>query len=79
MWNMDNQGQEVWFAEDQGQYVVTTMNAYELQKLAHDRGVPCELIGFTSGSVIRWKESGSVPLTALREASDGFFRDWMES
>ncbi len=78
LWNMEFLDREVWFAEDQGQYVVTTSDSHNLQKMAHEAGVSCELIGFTGGTEICWKEAGSVPLTALREASDSFFRDWME-
>jgi phosphoribosylformylglycinamidine synthase len=79
LWNHENLEQEVWFAEDQGQFIVTATDANALQKAAHLSNIPCELIGYTGGSSIRWKESGEVSLDALREASDSFFRDWMES
>ncbi len=78
LWNQENLWQEVWFAEDQGQYICTTRDAQRVQRLAHDAGVPCELIGFTDGTAIRWKESSSVPLADLRAANERFFREWMD-
>ena len=73
LWNMENLGQEVWFAEDQGQYVVTTKNAHELQRTVHEANIACELIGFTGGNEIKWKEDGSIALADLRAAHEGFF------
>jgi phosphoribosylformylglycinamidine synthase len=79
LWNMENLGQEVWFAEDQGQYIVTTKNAHELQRTVHEANVACELIGFTRGDEIKWKEGGSIPIADLRAAHDGFFPKLMGS
>ena len=54
------------FGEDQGRYVVTAPAG---------RDVPgATRIGTVSGSSV-----AGVELAALREASDAFFRDWMEA
>jgi phosphoribosylformylglycinamidine synthase len=62
------------FGEDQARYVVTSAVADSIQAA----GIPMTRIGTTGGTGL----SGpgfEIPLTALREASDSFFRDWMES
>ncbi len=62
------------FGEDQARYVVTSADGETIQAA----GIPVARIGTTKGHAV----SGpgfSVPLAALREASDSFFRDWMES
>jgi phosphoribosylformylglycinamidine synthase II len=73
LWNMEGLAQEIWFAEDQGQYIVTTKDAHELQRVTHEANIACELIGFTGGDMITWKEAGSIPLADLRAANEGFF------
>jgi phosphoribosylformylglycinamidine synthase len=65
--------ESAWFGEDQGVYVVTTSDAHELQRLAHDANFPCYVIGFTGGSSLRWKSAGAVSLPDLRAAHEGFF------
>ena len=62
------------FGEDQARYVVTSTVADSIQAA----GIPMTRIGTTGGTGL----SGpgfDTPLTVLREASDSFFRDWMES
>ncbi len=54
------------FGEDQGRYIITAAPDEFLENAAQ--------IGTVTGNAVL-----SVPLTALREASDSFFRDWMES
>jgi phosphoribosylformylglycinamidine synthase len=78
LWNMEYLAQEVWFAEDQGQYIVTTNDAHQLQQMVHDANIACELIGFTGGDAIKWKEAGSVPLADLRAAHEGFLPALMQ-
>jgi phosphoribosylformylglycinamidine synthase II len=62
------------FGEDQTRYVVTSAVADTIQAA----GIPMTRIGTTGGESINM-HGKSIPLTALREASDGFFRDWMEN
>jgi phosphoribosylformylglycinamidine synthase len=78
--------QHAWslFAENQARYVVTeAWNTDHVEMLAKEAGIACCYIGWTGGEAIavaRHDETlyGEVSLTALREASDSFFRDWME-
>jgi phosphoribosylformylglycinamidine synthase II len=65
--------ESAWFAEDQSQYVVTTSNAHELQQMAHEANIACELIGFVGGASIKLKPAGNIPLANLRRAHEGFF------
>ncbi len=77
------------FAEDQGRYIITmpwedreSWTAFENE--AQKAGVEASWIGFTSGHGLQWRDGEdtpamNIPLTALREASDSFFRDWMEA
>jgi phosphoribosylformylglycinamidine synthase II len=62
------------FGEDQTRYLVTGAVADTIQ----EAGIPMTRIGTTGGESINM-HGKSIPLTALREASDSFFRDWMES
>ncbi|MEO6717841.1 MAG: phosphoribosylformylglycinamidine synthase subunit PurL [Novosphingobium sp.] len=62
------------FGEDQARYVVTSAVAGRIQAA----GIPMTRIGTTGGAALTGPGFG-IPLTALREASDSFFRDWMES
>ena len=75
------------FGEDQSRYLVSTIDpeAVELIALAEKCDVAIRYLGFVGGESISIGDmpgtSGNladVPLTALREASDSFFRDWME-
>jgi phosphoribosylformylglycinamidine synthase len=73
------------FAENQARYLVTEpFNEHVVEKYAREAGVGCCFIGWTGGDTIALCRGGTepiypeVPLTALREASDSFFRDWME-
>jgi len=73
------------FAENQGRFVVTEpLDSHVVEKLAREADVGCCYIGWTGTDSIAIgteKEitDGEVSLAALREASDSFFRDWMES
>jgi len=62
------------FGEDQARYLVTSAVANTIQAAE----IPMTRIGTTKGDRIAGP-GFSVPLTALREASDSFFRDWMEA
>ncbi len=77
------------FAEDQGCYVVTIRkDCVDFETRAARAGVTADMVGGTIGDEAYGAESlvilshgemkFEVPLTALREASDSFFRDWME-
>ena len=71
---IDAMTSEFAFNESQARYLVTVAAGAEL-----DRGkVPFERIGTTGGDALVAGDS-TVALAALREASDSFFRDWMES
>ncbi|MDG2004586.1 MAG: phosphoribosylformylglycinamidine synthase subunit PurL [Novosphingobium sp.] len=60
------------FGEDQGRYLVTATRGVEVPNAI--------CIGSTGGHLIEECRGGglNVPLPDLREASDSFFRDWME-
>jgi len=72
------------FAENQGRFVVTEpLDSHVVEKLAREADVGCCYIGWTGTDSIAIgteKEitDGEVSLEALREASDSFFRNWME-
>ncbi|WP_309623266.1 phosphoribosylformylglycinamidine synthase subunit PurL [Novosphingobium sp.] len=74
----------LYFGEDQGRYLVTTKDFAAIKARTDAAGLIAVPVGQTGGQACTFKyiESGSeqsVSLTALREASDSFFRDWMES
>ena len=71
------------FGESQGRYVVTSIEPKRIIADAKAAGLKVRWLGAT------WEEQvlqlvneyapiAYIPLTALREASDSFFRDWME-
>ncbi len=67
----------IFFGEDQGRYLVTAKDPAALVEKAKNAGIFVAQIGTTGGDAV----SGpgfSVALADLREASDSFFRDWME-
>ncbi|ANY20606.1 Phosphoribosylformylglycinamidine synthase 2 [Tsuneonella dongtanensis] len=74
------------FGEDQGRYLVALAGADgdALLEEAEAQGIPFVMVGRTGGTALRLTDDDapqfafSVELTALREASDSFFRDWME-
>ena len=73
----------MFFGEDQGNYVITSSaDITTLIERINDFGIVAEHIGETGGDALWFSSLGDhaceVPLTALREASDSFFRDWME-
>jgi phosphoribosylformylglycinamidine synthase len=61
------------FNESQGRYLVTLAAGVELDRAE----VPFERIGTTGGGTLVIGDQ-AIPLADLREASDSFFRDWME-
>ena len=67
-----------WFGEDQGRYIVTTKNPNAIHRWCNAGNLARYHIGYVAGSALNTSKV-SIPLTALREASDSFFRDWMES
>ena len=73
----------MFFGEDQGTYLVTSsMDIITLIERINEFGVVAHDIGETGGDSLWLSSLGDhaceIPLTALREASDSFFRDWME-
>lgn len=62
------------FNESQSRYLVT----YCADRPLDRSKVPFEKIGMTGGVAVV-VNGQALPLTALREASDSFFRNWMES
>ena len=78
--------QHAWslFAENQARYIVTEpFNTDHVEMLAKEAGVGCCYIGWTGGEAIAVGTEhkilhGPVALADLREASESFFRDWME-
>ncbi len=73
------------FGEHQGRYIVETRDYFGLLALANAAGVGADCLGTATGTALvdDYQDgrtvSLNVPLTALREASDSFFRDWMET
>jgi phosphoribosylformylglycinamidine synthase subunit PurL len=73
------------FGENQGRYIVTTIDADAVHKAAKARGVQCTQIGTTGGKSLVCDTDGGgnpgkpIPLTDLRAAHESFFKDWMES
>jgi phosphoribosylformylglycinamidine synthase subunit PurL len=73
------------FGEDQGRYLVETDNFELLVSRASAAGLSAECFGKIGGDAIAEEERVdgisrlNLPLSALREASDSFFRDWMET
>ncbi|MGH6786621.1 MAG: phosphoribosylformylglycinamidine synthase subunit PurL, partial [Novosphingobium sp.] len=62
------------FGEDQARYLIAGPNLDAISKIGH----PVMMLGNVAGSSVRGRNF-DIPLTALREASDSFFRDWMEA
>ncbi|HYD25510.1 MAG TPA: phosphoribosylformylglycinamidine synthase subunit PurL, partial [Croceibacterium sp.] len=69
------------FGEDQGSYLVTMKDSLSFQRALNARHLIAIHFGETGGSSLKISSMGNllteVPLTALRETSDSFFRDWM--
>ncbi len=77
------------FGEDQGRYIVAvpaSADYIHVLNTVRDAGVSCYLIGETGGNAIwlgdtsgKFGQVANVPLSDLRSAHEGFFKDWMES
>jgi len=75
------------FGEDQGRYLVTApMGDVQVYEAAQAAGVRAQHVGFTGGTALVEEDyfgTGDIklnlPLAALREANEAFFRDWMEA
>jgi phosphoribosylformylglycinamidine synthase len=68
-----------YFGEDQSRYIVATGNLSALQELAKSNSVTVTLLGQSQDSPsICFDDGSEVSLADLRQASDSFFRDWME-
>ncbi len=76
------------FGEDQGRYVISIPRKSNelLINMANEADVYIRFIGDTGGDTLNIGDApgysghvGNIPLTALREASDSFFRDWMDA
>ncbi len=72
-----------YFSECQGVYVVAVSEEQSemLKAKATEAGVPCQYHGYlTEKSDLMYRNGRrSITKAALREASDSFFRDWMET
>ena len=69
-----------WFGEDQGRYVISVPDVSALNKQLSlgTKNDETAQIGFTRIGKTGGDSVLGVDLAALREASDSFFRDWME-
>lgn len=76
------------FAENQGRYIVTAQiddqGVSELLKKAASQNILLEPMGRVTGEALvlkgdEFEEIANIPLSDLREASDSFFRDWMNT
>ena len=77
----DFTGAEWWFGEDQGRYLVTVPDvaAFQAQLAKGTRNADTASSGVRRLGVVGGDSLLGVRLANLREASDSFFRDWMES
>ncbi|GAA0468245.1 phosphoribosylformylglycinamidine synthase subunit PurL [Parasphingorhabdus litoris] len=71
------------FGEDQGRYLVTTKDPESVFELAKSKNITVSMVGTVGGDSISCQLQGAdqvvdVALSDLREASDSFFRDWMQ-
>ncbi|MEP3225788.1 MAG: phosphoribosylformylglycinamidine synthase subunit PurL [Parasphingorhabdus sp.] len=77
---------EDWFSESQSTYLVTTTSKEALRTMLDNKKVICSNIGHTEGNsvviemdnVTKISTLCDIPLADLRDASDSFFRDWMQ-
>lgn len=70
-----------WFGEDQARYIVTTGNPAALIEAAEAAGLAAIALGETGGEALTFRAAAgesTVSLADLNEASESFFRDWME-
>jgi phosphoribosylformylglycinamidine synthase len=67
-----------WFGEDQARYVVTVRDADHFIAEAETAGIPCFLLGQTGGDAVAMKGMGSLDLSALRDAHEGWMAGWMK-
>ena len=70
---VENEPAAFWFGEDQSRYLVTAPATEAIPMIAMDAGLMAVPIGKTGGNGL-----AGIPLAALREANESFFRDWME-
>ncbi len=70
---MEDAATAFWFAENQARFVVAGAASSMLPIIAMDAGVVAVPIGTVAGNHI-----AGVPLAALREGHQSFFREWME-
>ena len=70
-----------WFGEDQGRYLVTVPDdaAFQAQLAKGTRDADTASSGVRRLGVVGGDNLFGVPLAELREASESFFRDWMEA
>ncbi|BBC72731.1 phosphoribosylformylglycinamidine synthase II [Altererythrobacter sp. B11] len=70
-----------WFGEDQGRYLVTVpdMHAFQQQIAKGTRDEDTASSGIRRVGTVSGDRLFGVPIAELREASDRFFREWMES
>jgi len=72
-----------WFGEDQSRYVVTVApehaEAFNRIVAKGPESPEAELVGFTRIGTVGGDSLLGQPLSALREAHESFFRDWMEA
>jgi phosphoribosylformylglycinamidine synthase II len=73
------------FGENQARYLVTeAFDTNQVEDWAHKAGVGCCFIGWTGSDSITFARGSDAPysavsVSALREANESFFRDWMEN
>jgi phosphoribosylformylglycinamidine synthase len=70
-----------WFGEDQARYLVTADATRMVLEYCADAGIAATHLGEVEGNLLSFRSPGTVStveLPALREAHEGFFKDWME-
>jgi len=70
-----------WFGEDQARYVVAVdrETGQALSADAQTAGVPAMQIGVSGGATLDLGAEGKIPITALREAAEGWLPTYMDA
>jgi phosphoribosylformylglycinamidine synthase len=66
-----------WFGEDQARYVITTRDADHFFGLADAAGIPCLMLGQVGGTTLAIKGLGSVEISTLHTAHEGWLPKYM--
>ncbi|HVZ07629.1 phosphoribosylformylglycinamidine synthase subunit PurL [Rhodopila sp.] len=74
----DIPGHAFWFGEDQARYIVAVPDHAGFIRLAEAAGVPAMRLGTTGGQNLTLPDGGTISVSALRVAHEGFFPALMD-